>query len=94
MRENRAIYRKKMFAEPTSCEILVITLEKATRGTSKWMTLDIIPNKGQMSSQADRWDPHVWTMPGVNIRHDICAVCYFCLLNCSRLTFSYKLRLQ
>lgn len=59
----------------------VVTLEKAARGPGKCMTLDIIENKGQMSSQADRGGPHIWTMPGVNIHCDIVAVCY--LLNCS-----------
>lgn len=74
-----------MFSGPTQRE----TFEKAAEGTSEWLTLDVIQNKGQMSSQADRWDSHVWTKPGVNIRRDICAVCCSYLLNCSRLTFSY-----
>lgn len=65
-------------------------LTKAARGTGKCVTLDIIQNKGQVPSQADRRGPHVQTMPGVNIRCDICAVCYFHWLNCSRLTFSSK----
>lgn len=74
-----------MFSEPTQRK----TFEKAAEGTSEWLTLDVIQNKGQMSSQADRWDSHVWTKPGVNIRRDICAVRWSYLLNCSRLTFSY-----
>ena len=65
-------------------------VEIAARGTGKCVTLDIIQNKGQVSSQADRRSPHVQTMPGVNIHCDICAVCYFHRLNCSRLTFSSK----
>ncbi len=80
---------KSMFDETTLCA-MCDKLEKAARGTGKCVTLDIIQNKGQVSSQADRRGPHVQTMPGVNIHYDICAVCYFHRLNCSRLTFSSK----
>lgn len=61
--------------------------KKAQRGEGKCMTLDIVQNKGQMSSQAHRRAPHIWTAPGVNILCDISAVCYFHRLNYSQLAF-------
>lgn len=45
---------KSMFVEPTLCEMCVVALEKAARGTGKCMTLDITQNKDQMTSQVDR----------------------------------------
>ena len=59
------------------CSVCGSTLAKAARGTGECVILDIIQNKGQVSSQADRRGLHVQTVPGVNIQFDICAVCYF-----------------